>query len=152
MTENWTKINIAWLAGLLEGEGCFCKHSQAKSYNIKLVMTDEDVVRKAYLIAGYGTVRGPIFRNNSIKPCWEWVVSKAKYTLAIAYAIYPFMGERRSKKIIELINSINSMKASINGRRCGTTGKYRQGCRCYKCLEAHRTYHREYYRKKVAAK
>lgn len=36
-----------------------------------------------------------------------------------------------------------------NKLRCGTRSAYAHGCRCYRCREAHREYHREQQHKRV---
>lgn len=157
ISDNWSRENIAWLSGLIEGEGNFSKLTNCRAFNIRVVMTDEDVVRKAYAIAGCGNVRGPIFPRQKTKsggdrkPVWEWCLSRSKFVLALAYAIYPFMGSRRQARIELLVSEILKMR-NIHGRRHGTTSMYNMPCRCHPCVMANREYHRknrEYHRSRL---
>jgi hypothetical protein len=100
--------DIAWLAGLLEGEGSFhYKKSKPrdKTYWYPIVlcqMTDPDVLEKAASILGV-KVFGPYKKNNpNAKDAWA-VFINGKYAVALMMTILPFMGERRTNKILELI-------------------------------------------------
>lgn len=116
-TENWSRENLAWLAGLFEGEGTLCagRHVQGKNketyiyWQVAIMMTDEDVVRKAHDIAGFGTVKGP-WRSPSTtgKEKIRWASKSQKDIYAFLAAIYPFMGQRRGAKIEEFFADVNS--------------------------------------------
>lgn len=98
---------IAWLAGLLEGEACFMtvnrrvKDKTYKRIYVQLVMTDKDVMERAGALMGTRVCDVP----------WHPLASKAIYRTAIhgdkaagpMMTIYSFMGERRRKKIQECI-------------------------------------------------
>ena len=60
----WNPIDLAWAAGLFEGEGCFTFQGSKKARTrggrlgkAQLSMTDEDVVRKFHTIMGFGSLR-----------------------------------------------------------------------------------------------
>lgn len=68
-----TDTDIAWVAGLLEGEGYFgcriatTKNRPGKAYlqvRICVNMTDEDVLRRAQSITGAGHINGPYTRTD----------------------------------------------------------------------------------------
>ena len=46
------EIEVAWLAGLLEGEGCFHLRKEDDRPLIKLNMTDRDVIERAARLMG----------------------------------------------------------------------------------------------------
>lgn len=143
VSEHWTRENIVWLAGLLEGEGSFHVKGSGKIV-IQLGMTDEDVVRKSAFLAGCGAVNGPYqSKRYNCKPIWAWKVSKGAHCYALCTAIYPFMGVRR-KSQIELL-----MKAWFERQRCspahGVRAHYQSGCRCEACVSASRAYYRTQY-------
>lgn len=89
---------MAWLAGLLEGEGCF-HLERARRPRMAMQMTDEDVVRRAHEVSGVGTVKGPYFPSAGNKPAWRWLVSRHEDVRWLLTAIRPYMGERRRAKI-----------------------------------------------------
>ena len=95
---------LAWAAGLLEGEGCFYARTQGgRSYpTVSCGMTDEDVIRKlmAFFDAGY------IFRSKKsgfgTKPIYTWQVTTRQARTVMTYVL-PYMGARRRAKIEELL-------------------------------------------------
>jgi hypothetical protein len=96
-------VDVAWLAGLMEGDGCFFlnKHYGPR---VQLTMTDFDVVRKARDKTGAcGSVREyqPV---GGRKPALKWEVS-GKLAIDLMKKLLPHMGERRSLKIRELITA-----------------------------------------------
>lgn len=96
---------LAWVAGLLEGEGCFdhfgnSKGSKRRYARIQLLMTDEDVVRRAHVITQMGTVVGPYpSKGLGSKPYWRWTVRKKAEVADFLDVIYPLMGARRRERI-----------------------------------------------------
>ena len=104
--------DIAWVAGLLEGEGCFSNRANQKNgtnnqIRIALEMTDEDVIRRAAKIL-HGNVMGPYVRKSTHgsgfdKPMYraDWAGSRAA---GIMMTVYSFMGNRRQERIKEILN------------------------------------------------
>ena len=94
-----------WLAGLLEGEGCFANRSERYcSPLIQLCMTDSDVViRAAKAMNSYKVVeckqdtRGGkrLYRVNVY----------GKTALDLMKKLLPHMGERRTRKIQEILDA-----------------------------------------------
>jgi hypothetical protein len=104
--------DVAWLAGLLEGEGTFTLSKQrvgGKSHRrtegllprVQLCMTDEDVVHRAYIVTGVGTFSGPNIPKSrgENKPSWTWAVNRFGQVIAIMRIVLPFMGVRRTEQI-----------------------------------------------------
>lgn len=104
---------IAWAAGVLEGEGCFTlvRNSKAKggrSAKIVLQMNDLDVitnVRKVFDLKGKIYRRPP--RGNS-KESWTWTVYRASDVKEILWYVLPWLGKRRKEKAKELLDWIES--------------------------------------------
>lgn len=68
---------IAWAAGLFEGEGCISHFRRAagEDLQIALVMTDEDVVLRFHEIVNRGKVYGPYHppsHGDRRKQFWRW--------------------------------------------------------------------------------
>jgi hypothetical protein len=105
-----TEAEIAWLAGLLEGEGCFGvkgpNPSNAHRYPYVVVrMTDRDVVeRVATLMGGNVVTRShtPSMRSRGEQPIYRyWLVgSRALHVMRL---LRPWMGERRTAKVDALL-------------------------------------------------
>ncbi len=103
---------IAWLAGLLEGEGAFCRgwYANPSRHNKKffrvsilLGMTDIDTVKRAAALLG-----GAVCSN---KKLYGTTSKKQVHTTAIVgpraigwmQTLYSLMGERRQKRMAECI-------------------------------------------------
>lgn len=97
-----TTNDINWIAGLLEGEGCFYQHNKS-TVAFCLKMTDEDIVKRASTLLK-GSFQGPHGPYGlQRKPYW---LTKVYGVQAVSWmmTIYILMGNRRQLKIKELID------------------------------------------------
>lgn len=94
-------LERAWLAGLVEGEGCFQGRGRAQ-LAVTLAMTDEDVIRAAQDVTKLGQVTGP-YKKSGKKLQWHWHVSQAHEAAALMLWLYPYLKSRRQAKVRELI-------------------------------------------------
>lgn len=93
---------IAWAAGLFEGEGCCLMDSPNKNNpghrraKVRLVMNDGDVVKRFHEVVGMGNLRGPI-KWSSKTPKLMYKVEIARWLdLIKLYEMFkPYLGERR---------------------------------------------------------
>ena len=102
--------NIAWLAGLLEGEAYFCL--QSGSPGIRLAMTDLDVVLRATELLGAHSVN-PQRQADTAKDSWKPMYRTSVHGAVAAgwmMTIYPFLGARRREKIREILADWRSRK------------------------------------------
>jgi hypothetical protein len=94
-------VTAAWLAGLLEGEGSFSL-SGHKQPNIKVEMTDEDVVRRAAALLGSRNISRRI-SNQGYKD--SFIVRIAGQRAADwMVVLHPIMGIRRQSQILRVFN------------------------------------------------
>ena len=92
-----TNIEIAWLAGIIEGEGCL---SSRRTPTVTVVMTDFDVVEKIANLFGKHVHSAP-----GAKAHHKEIYRASVYgdeAIKIMEAILPHMGDRRSSKINEI--------------------------------------------------
>lgn len=104
-SEHWSRENLAWLSGIIEGEGCIVqpvKPGRATQVAVRVCMTDEDVVYRVAQIAGVGRVQKRV-RPPSMaahhKDQWVWQVQSTADSVALLYAILPWLGARRSSTV-----------------------------------------------------
>lgn len=105
------ETDVAWLAGLLEGEGCFVVRPKNTPY-IALKMNDKDVVEKAAALMKM-TVTRP--RNNyktsfGIDKCYYIQVYNRDVLLDVIPRMMPYFGERRVKQATKLLNVVRRRK------------------------------------------
>ncbi len=105
---------LAWAAGLLEGEGCITVQSPKLNVTvvrIVCVMTDLDVLQKLQRLVPGSKLTGPYSRLNC-KDTWMWALYKQTLVKPFLLEIFPWMGQRRKIKIIEGLKLLaNSKKA-----------------------------------------
>ena len=85
--------DVAWLAGLLEGEGCFSLKKE-KYPRISLGMTDEDVVIRAASL-----IKVRVYHHKNV---WSFHVHGA-YAIQWMMTLYPFFGKRRKEMVVSII-------------------------------------------------
>lgn len=90
---------IAWAAGLFEGEGCISTY-QSDSTQLTLVSTDYDVIDRFARIVGVGTVSGPFYPNNNPewKPVKKWLCSHQYEVRELLDRLLPFLCGRRAAR------------------------------------------------------
>ena len=114
--------DLLWLAGLLEGEGCFYMRGRNRPAGlcVRLQMTDKDVVeRAAALLDAKVYERGPRGSHSTI---WGFWVGGPKAADIMA-RLLPLMGVRRSSKIQELLQAYNT-KIKATGTNLGGRRKF----------------------------
>jgi hypothetical protein len=91
---------MAWVAGLIEGEGCIQLRAPARPH-VSVSSTDKDVVLRLCQWTDVGHVTGP--RGGTYKPVWHWNVTKRDDAAKLLERILPLMCRRRGGKIREVL-------------------------------------------------
>lgn len=100
---------IAWVAGIIEGEGTF--YISPRGFGrIKVAMTDLDVIERLHEWTGYGHVTGPHLHGAN-KPSWAWTVSTIDECIALGEAVQPWMCLRRGLALESLLAVERTRKA-----------------------------------------
>ena len=110
VSKNWTRENLAWMAGIFEGEGYVQGRPRTYvrkdgrpfttvGFRLVVSMTDEDILQRFHDYAGIGTLRGPrVFPSRpTSKPIWDCSVHGAD-AYALAVALLPWLGIRRREQ------------------------------------------------------
>jgi hypothetical protein len=119
--------DIAWAAGLFEGEGCFylgrTMSNGGRYENLyakaTVTSTDEDVIRKFHSFLGFGQVTGPTpdHRGKNRKVRWTWETGKWKYFQEVVTMFWPFLSERRKDKAAEILTAMGEYKSIPYGQK-----------------------------------
>jgi hypothetical protein len=119
-----TDADIAWAAGLFEGEGYITmfrmKAHVLHSIRLGIQMTDRDVLEKFCEIVECGKVGGPHrYSRPHHKPTYVWGIGNRTDVERILLAFLPWLGERRSAKAREMLAEI--AKLNMTCEECGVT-------------------------------
>ena len=103
-------IEIAWAAGLFEGEGCIHVSPRRKSKGhvrtLVIQLTDLDVLHRFHRIVGVGAIYASgsnHLRNKKWKQSWMWQTSAWVDINSVLGAFLPFLGNRRREKALALL-------------------------------------------------
>lgn len=109
-------IDCAWLAGILDGEGCFTYSNGGKNPVVTVAMSDFDVIERVAAVTGVGTILEYKVAAGR-KPMLRWWVGRRRDVARVLLAIYPLMSERRQSRIAELVASFDQTY-SLDDPRC----------------------------------
>lgn len=132
---------IAWLAGLFEGEGCVSFHGK-NEVHLVINMTDQDVMERVHKLTGFvGSFRFYESKNPNHKDTWNWAVGERDQVIMLITLLLPWMGERRSRKmkaaLERLKNNRGINKPIVHGTPQGyRTERYRKAGPCQECTVA----------------
>jgi hypothetical protein len=95
-------IDMAWAAGLFEGEGCFYVNRRRRDERYcapiaALAMSDKDVVVRFCKIIGCGSIRMErrTQRASHHKALWRWQAHKTDDILLLEEKLVPLLSRRR---------------------------------------------------------
>jgi len=101
--------DLAWAAGLFEGEGSISFSGSRNGVHLQLSMTDKDVIDKFARVVGAGKVYGPEVRGPSHwKSIYHWSLRHSYEVSRIIRMLIPFLGERRAAKAHEALVRLES--------------------------------------------
>jgi hypothetical protein len=97
-------LEVAWLAGILEGEGSFISKGQAR---IQVAMTDQDIITRLAELTGVGRVYAVRRQKPHHKDSWLWTVRRPVHVEHIIRLVLPWLGQRRTVAAREVLNKIS---------------------------------------------
>jgi hypothetical protein len=105
------ETDIAWAAGLFEGEGTILLATKTRTAHLCVAMTDHDVLERLTELLG-GRLRGPYTRkgNPHWKPQWRWNLHGIEQVQEVLRMFYPYLGARRRARAAEAIASYYEFK------------------------------------------
>ena len=103
--------DISWVAGVIEGDGCFVYQKDKNRPLIEIKMTDLDIIER---IGGFWGNK-KIYIEKSKKNYQTIYVTRIGGSRAIGFmkALYCFMGSRRKSKINNILSSYETFQAKI---------------------------------------
>ena len=100
-------VDIAWAAGLFEGEGCISIKKDYKGVGLQMVGTDRDVLeRMCNLFGGSIYTMSMAKRPAHHKQQYSWTLQKRDKVMSALEKMLPFFGQRRACKALDAFDHI----------------------------------------------
>ena len=110
--EDIDPVEIAWAAGLFEGEGCWRAKGSYPCAQLKTA--DLDVLQRFVRIVGVGRIRDDRWHlkpgHEHFKPLYRWEVGGTARVRYLAEILGPYLGERRRRRIAEILESTSNCR------------------------------------------
>lgn len=109
---------IAWLAGIYEGEGS-CAITKGRAIRVEVVMTDRDVVERICALTGLGTIHSLAQRDEKYKAAYRWSIGSLG-AVAFLTAVMPWLGQRRAERAGDAIENwkTNRRQSTLGDTEC----------------------------------
>lgn len=130
------QTDIAWLAGLYEGEGCLFLGKRIKSqkynrqgeilYQWDITSTDNDILERACAIIGFGKVINVGKAEKHHKDRYRYRLNSAHEIYKVMKLVYPWLGDRRKQKADDFFKFYESTDIQIRL-------KYEENQKCKAC-------------------
>lgn len=118
---NASPVEIAWAAGIFEGEGSIVP-THRKSIRLQLHMTDQDIVRRFAALVNAGQVYS--LERGSHKTIYYWTCGQHKAVVAFMDAVWPWLGARRRARWTELLELYAATREeAVEARVCVGCGE-----------------------------
>lgn len=113
-------IIVAWVAGILEGEGCFDVHKGVYP-RIRVKMGDKDVIDR---ISKLWKCRTAERKDNRPRcSCMYEASVTGDRALQWMRSIFALMGERRRAKILEIMQAYETSRNAVSGEESSNLGR-----------------------------
>jgi len=103
--EEISSEEIAWVAGILEGEGCWTQ--TRNGWSIQVGMSDKDIIERLKSLTAVGHIYDQKSRQESHKAMYTWHVFRQHHREWLTSKVWPWLGERRRARIKELWHDVD---------------------------------------------
>lgn len=116
---DWSREDLAWAAGLFEGEGCIRAATDRQSKArwegrayLDISQSEREVLDRFHQIVGtqFGKVYGPYPKPNR-KPYFRYMCTRFEQTQQIVILLWPWLSSRRRQQ------ATLALKTSVTARR-----------------------------------
>lgn len=97
-----TPQDVAWFAGLFEGEG-YISIARGRHVYVGINMCDLDVLQKVREVTGRGYIKERKVYKDHHRRSYTWKVTRYFEAIELLIAIRPHMGARRKARIAEAL-------------------------------------------------
>jgi hypothetical protein len=94
---------VAWAAGLFEGEGCFYFNPNTGQMGAMVGSTDKDVLETFKRVVGFGMIYRRTLRKAHHKPQWYWQANRLVETVALFGTLRKHLHPRRCERYLQCL-------------------------------------------------
>lgn len=112
----FSREQLAWAAGLFEGEGSFGFYSSKsvpRKVVARLTITDEDVIRHFHSVISLGRIYGPHITAKGTKPAWTWTTTTFEEAQAVIALLWGWLGARRKNTAKKALIQYHQVKTEL---------------------------------------
>lgn len=92
-----TDTQAAYMAGIIDGEGCFTQHGPGRRYPmLKVTNTDRALIEWLHGMVPGSTIQSKHEKRPRSKPCWDWLVCKCSVLRPLIGRMLPYLKVKRS--------------------------------------------------------
>ena len=119
--ENYSREDLAWLAGFFEGEGSFRQSDRAYW---EITQSSLEPLERGFSIFPVGKIYGPYANKPGRQPYYRWVACKFEEVQAVVAATWPWLSRRRRDQYKSQLSKVqnkfkNSKYYAKHGRVIG---------------------------------
>lgn len=103
---------LAWVAGILEGEGSFVFNG--KYIRVSASMTDLDVLQKVQIILGGNLIKNKAYEG--WKQSWTWYIN-TNAAVECMKKVLPFLCTRRTEQVVKALSLWNQKQNALKAKR-----------------------------------
>lgn len=119
--------NLAWAAGLFDGEGCFFLGGRKRGGRVetwietRITQAHPEVLHRFREALGMGRVYGPYGRSKSNhRPQWQYVIYGLQGTQATIAMLWPWLGtvkRGQASSVLLRLREANTLRQAARGAR-----------------------------------
>lgn len=103
----WSREDLAWAAGFLEGEGSFSVNTTGNSKipTVQAAQVQEEPIDRLLKIFPFGRKYGPYQHKRGKQPHYRFTTHTLDHSQAIAAAVWQWMSPRRKQQITNMLTT-----------------------------------------------
>jgi hypothetical protein len=113
------EIDVAWAAGLFEGEGCISYGVKRGNVIVQVRMTDRDIIERLHAVVPCPKIGIVLPKSDHHKTQYRWTLTAPDRIREFLNMTLPYFGERRSTRAQELLAFLDTRpgRGARNGRK-----------------------------------
>lgn len=93
-------IDLAWIAGFLEGEGSFHGNVASSQITVSAVQVNPEPLKNLQAVLG-----GTLYQYTNKAGCvfWRWAIH-GSHAIGVAFTVYHWLSRRRRQQVVKMVS------------------------------------------------